>query len=86
MKIIGITGGIASGKSTVTKILRDEGQVVIDADELAREVVAPWTFGLKCIVDIFGETILAGKTFATGFILAKTSFNQGGVWDVPRFC
>jgi dephospho-CoA kinase len=64
MKIIGLTGGIASGKSTVTKILRDEGQVVIDADELAREVVAPGTFGLKSVTETFGPGLLTGGASA----------------------
>lgn len=45
-RFIGITGGIASGKSTVTKMLRELGAKVLDADEIAREVVAPGSEGL----------------------------------------
>lgn len=41
MRVVGLTGGIATGKSTVTKMLRDLGATVIDADEVAREVVEP---------------------------------------------
>ena len=41
MKLIGLTGGIASGKSTVSAMLRELGALVLDADEIAREVVAP---------------------------------------------
>ena len=59
MKWIGITGGIATGKSTVSKIIQDLGGVVVDADQLAREVVAPGTFGLGSLVQIFGPVILA---------------------------
>ncbi|MCP6658013.1 dephospho-CoA kinase, partial [Klebsiella pneumoniae] len=43
MNIIGLTGGIASGKSTVSRILERLGAVVIDADQLAREAVMPGT-------------------------------------------
>ena len=55
---VGLTGGVASGKSTVSAMLRDLGAVVIDADLLAREVVAPGTDGLAEIVAAFGEQIL----------------------------
>lgn len=55
---VGLTGGIASGKSTVSAILRDLGAVVIDADLLAREVVAKGTPGLAQVVDAFGPGVL----------------------------
>jgi dephospho-CoA kinase len=57
-KRVGLTGGIASGKSTVSAILAELGAVVIDADQLAREVVAPGTEGLKRVVDEFGPGVL----------------------------
>ena len=47
---IGLTGGIASGKSTVSNWLRDKGAPIIDADIVAREVVEPGTPGLKALV------------------------------------
>jgi dephospho-CoA kinase len=56
--LFGLTGGIASGKSTVASRLRAHGVVVIDADELAREVVEPGTEGLRAIVRGFGEGVL----------------------------
>lgn len=56
---IGLTGGIASGKSTVSAILRDLGCVVVDADAVAREVVAPGTSGLAAVVEAFGDDVLA---------------------------
>ncbi len=56
---VGLTGGIASGKSTVAAILRDLGAVVIDADQLAREVVEPGTPGLEGVVEAFGPDVLA---------------------------
>jgi dephospho-CoA kinase len=55
---VGLTGGVASGKSTVSAMLADLGAVVIDADLLAREVVAPGTEGLKEIVAAFGPEVV----------------------------
>ena len=55
---VGLTGGIASGKSTVSAMLAELGAVVIDADMLAREVVAAGTPGLAAVVDEFGEEVL----------------------------
>jgi dephospho-CoA kinase len=55
---IGLTGGIASGKSTVSGMLRELGAIVIDSDLLAREVVAPGTPGLARVVEAFGAEVL----------------------------
>ena len=55
---VGLTGGIASGKSTVANELARRGAVIIDADELAREVVEPGTPGLAAVVRRFGEGVL----------------------------
>jgi dephospho-CoA kinase len=55
---VGLTGGIASGKSTVSAILSDLGAVVIDSDQLAREVVARGTPGLAQVVEAFGPEVL----------------------------
>ncbi len=57
---VGLSGGIGSGKSTVSKRFSERGAVVIDADALAREVVAPGSPGLDAIVDRFGEEVLDG--------------------------
>src|SRR4051812_18998935 len=56
---VALTGGIASGKSTVAAVLEELGAVVIDSDELAREVVEPGTPGLAAVVEEFGEEVLA---------------------------
>ena len=56
--VVGLTGGIASGKTTVSKMFADLGIPVIDADDLAREVVEPGTPGLAAIVEEFGEDVL----------------------------
>lgn len=55
---IGLTGGIASGKSTVLTYFKDKGIPYIDADIVAREVVEPGTEGLKAIVEAFGSNLL----------------------------
>lgn len=55
MRIIGVTGGIGSGKSTVSRILEDLGAVVIDADKIAREVMAPGEDAYNEIVKFFGN-------------------------------
>lgn len=55
---VGLTGGAASGKSTVSAILEDLGAVVVDADVLAREVVARGTDGLAQVVEAFGPGVL----------------------------
>ncbi|MBL5975444.1 MAG: dephospho-CoA kinase [Candidatus Leucobacter sulfamidivorax] len=58
MKLIALTGGIASGKSTVARRLAEHGAVHIDADGLAREVVEPGTAGLAAIRGRFGDGVL----------------------------
>lgn len=55
---VGLTGGVASGKSTVSEILRELGAVVVDADVLAREVVMAGTPGLREVVAEFGPEVL----------------------------
>lgn len=58
MHVFGLTGGIASGKSAVAAVFRDEGVPVVDADDVAREVVEPGTPGLAAIVEAFGGGVL----------------------------
>jgi dephospho-CoA kinase len=55
---VGLTGGVASGKSTVAALLRELGAVVVDSDVLAREVVEPGTPGLVAVVEAFGPEVL----------------------------
>lgn len=58
MSVIGLTGGIASGKSLVSAILRQLGAQIVDADEVARLVVEPGTAGLDEIREAFGDSVL----------------------------
>lgn len=60
MQNVGLTGGIAAGKSAVARRLAELGAVLIDADAIARAVVEPGTPGLAAIVEAFGEGILSG--------------------------
>jgi dephospho-CoA kinase len=58
MKVIGLTGGIASGKSSIAKILRSLGAAVIDADLIARQIVVPGSPALEEIRATFGEEFI----------------------------
>ncbi|MDQ6725371.1 MAG: dephospho-CoA kinase [Actinomycetota bacterium] len=58
MLVVGLTGGIGSGKSTVAALLEAKGATVIDADSLAREVVAPGTPGFGAVVARFGGGVV----------------------------
>ena len=55
---VGLTGGVGSGKSQAAQLLADRGAVVVDADRLAREVVAPGTPGLRRVIEVFGDDVL----------------------------
>ena len=55
---VGLTGGVGSGKSTVSKLLAEHGAVIIDADAIAREVVEPGTPGFDAVVEAFGPAIV----------------------------
>ncbi len=76
MKVIGLTGGMASGKSLVAGILRDLGAHVIDADAIAREVVAPGGEALKEIVEAFGPAVLQADGTLDRKALAERIFNE----------
>ncbi len=58
MRLVGLTGGIGSGKSTVAALLRAKGATVVDADEVARAVVEPGEPALLALVERFGEGVL----------------------------
>ena len=60
MRKVGLTGGIGSGKSTVSRLLASLGAAVVDADLVAREVVEPGTPGLAAVVEAFGAEVAPG--------------------------
>jgi len=76
VKLVGLTGGIASGKSTVAKILADLGAAIINADVLAREVVEPDQDAWKEIVAAFGADVLQADRTLDRAKLRATIFNN----------
>lgn len=58
MRLVGLTGGIGSGKSTVARLLAERGAIVVDADQVAREVVAPGEPALAEIAERFGPEVI----------------------------
>jgi dephospho-CoA kinase len=76
LKVIGLTGGIASGKSTVSNYLIDKGYYVIDADIIAREVVEKGSLGLDRIANTFGGSIIKKNGTLDRKKLRKIVFND----------
>ncbi|SHM55984.1 dephospho-CoA kinase [Caldanaerovirga acetigignens] len=76
MRVIGLTGGIASGKSTVSKMLREKGAYIIDADEIAKEIVKPGKPAWEDIVRHFGKEILDESGNILRKKLAKIVFSD----------
>lgn len=74
MKIIGLTGGIGSGKSTVGQLFVEEGFPLIDADVIAREVVAAGQPALQELADVFGADILEPSGELNRQLLAQRAF------------
>ena len=74
--LIGLTGGIASGKSTVVQYLRYQGYPVIDADKLGHKVLEPGNQGYKKVVDKFGEGILNKDKTVNRLILGGIVFSD----------
>jgi dephospho-CoA kinase len=73
---IGLTGGIGSGKSTVSRLLAERGAVIVDADVIARAVVEPGTPGLAAVVDAFGPAVLAADGSLDRLALAGVVFGD----------
>jgi dephospho-CoA kinase len=76
VKLVGLTGGIASGKSTVAKILQRLGAAIVNADHLAHEVVEPGREAWKEIVAVFGTDILQPDQTLDRQKLRTLIFNQ----------
>jgi dephospho-CoA kinase len=73
---VGLTGGVGSGKSTVAGLLAEHGAVVVDADAVAREVVAPGTPGLAAVLARFGDAVRAADGGLDRAALATIVFND----------
>lgn len=76
MRVIGLTGGIASGKSAVAGIIAGYGLPVIDADQLARDAVLPGSAALIRIVDAFGAAVLNENGTLDRTALAEKIFSE----------
>ena len=82
MLLVGLTGGIASGKTVVSNRLRDLGAHVIDADDISRAVMVPQSQCWKKLVETFGENILKKDSSIDRKILASVIFDD----PVKRKC
>ena len=76
MIIAGLTGGIATGKTTVASILRSSGAVILDADIIARQVVTPGRPAWRAIRDLFGEAVLNSDRSINRTLLGELVFNN----------
>lgn len=76
MKIIGLTGGIASGKSTVSSVFREMGAIILDADQIARQVVLPQQPAWEDIVVLFGPQVLNQDQSLNREKMAEIVFNN----------
>ncbi|MBT0663467.1 dephospho-CoA kinase [Geobacter pelophilus] len=78
MRIIGLTGGIASGKSSVARLLEQLGASVVDADQLARDAVMPGTPAYLAIVELFGSEIVHADGYIDRERLGRIVFSDSG--------
>ena len=74
MKKVGLTGGIGSGKSTVARMLADEGFPVVDADQIAREIMEPGSPVLADVADVFGADLIDDTGALNRGELARRAF------------
>lgn len=81
MLYVGLTGNIASGKTEVTRILAEHGATIVDADELAREAVAPGTPAFQRIVARWGSNVIAGDGTLDRGALRRIVFADRGELD-----
>ena len=58
---VGLTGGIAAGKSTVARVFAERGAILVDADKIARDVLARGTEGLAAVQDEFGDRVITAE-------------------------
>jgi dephospho-CoA kinase len=76
VQVVGLTGGIASGKSTVSALLKKAGAVIIDADRIARQVVKKGLPAYREIVEEFGESVLLSDGEINRSVLGDIIFND----------
>lgn len=71
MLLVGLTGGLGAGKSTVAAMLADRGAIVVDADELARDAIAPGTPGEARVLEAFGSHIAGARSIDRDALAAE---------------
>ncbi len=76
MWVVGLTGGVASGKTTVAQILKEEGAILLDADQIARELVAPHTPTWAELITAFGTDIIDEQGAVLRKKLADLAFSD----------
>lgn len=74
--LIGLTGGIASGKSTVSTLLQERGARIVDADLISRQVVLPGSLGLKSLTEEWGNQILTAEGSLNRTVLGSLIFEN----------
>jgi dephospho-CoA kinase len=81
MLVVGLTGGIGAGKSTVARLLAERGAVVIDMDAIGREVIAPGGRAESRVIKEFGDAIVAADGSIDRALLAGIVFGDAGALD-----
>jgi dephospho-CoA kinase len=76
MLLVGLTGGLGAGKSTVARMLADRGAVLVDADELAHRALDPGTPGYRQVCDLFGDEVLTPSGELDRAAIAATVFSD----------
>lgn len=76
MLLVGLTGGLGAGKSTVARMLAERGATVVDADELARRAIAPGTRGHHRVLEVFGDEVETADGSIDRGALARVVFDD----------
>ena len=82
MFVLGITGGIGSGKSTVSGILRDRGLLVLDADQISRDVTAAGGIAVEEIAEVFGRRAVSADGSMNRKFISSVVFNDNKKLDL----
>lgn len=76
MLLVGLTGGLGAGKSTVARILADRGAILVDADELARRALEPGSRAYRQVCDLFGDEVVTASGELDRAAIAATVFSD----------
>ncbi|XNZ01090.1 dephospho-CoA kinase [Micrococcus luteus] len=78
---VGLTGGIAAGKSTVARVFAERGAILVDADQIARDVLAKGTDGLAAVQDEFGDRVITAEGELDRAAMAEIVFTDPAARD-----